>query len=233
MRNAFWQIRSFNVYAQTPPDIMHNWSIGLLDHVLLAVVFELTRFLQSFTETKQDRGGQRYQARLITDTAIVRLFSNTLKERLDTYDYRYTGIPLSARARTRLGKYAEHLISKEKKPTNLRGDEADALFLALPTALEQLTVEFEDRLVRKGYANPLHGDPTPKIIQAIAAMNKWYSQIRKSLIAETDLARLKDELKDVQELIKVAFPRKWGQQEATAWAFPKFHQVLNGLLTIN
>ena len=125
----------------------------------------------------------------------MRLFSNTLKERLDTYNYRYTGIPLSARARTRLGKYAEHLINKETKPTNLRGDEADALFLALPTALEQLTVEFEDRLVRKGYANPLHGDPAPKIIQAIAAMNKWYSQIRKSLIAETDLSRLKDELK--------------------------------------
>ena len=110
---------------------------------------------------------------------------------------------------------------------------ADALFLALPTALEQLTVEFEARLVRKGYANPLHGDPASKIIQVIAAMNKWYSQIRKSLIAETDLARLKDELKDVQELIKVAFPRKWGQPEATAWASPKFHQVLNGLLTIN
>ena len=78
MRNAFCAIKSFDVHAQTPPDIMHNWSIGIVHHLFEAIVYEYTRYLRGFTETRNDRQGQSHQARLIPDTAIARLFNETL-----------------------------------------------------------------------------------------------------------------------------------------------------------
>ena len=225
MRNAFWAIKSFDVHAQTPPDIMHNWSIGLVHHLFEAIVYEYTRYLRGFTETRKDRQGLSYQARLIPDTAIARLFNETLKRRLDAYCVHTTGFRLTRRARKRFGRYADHVVLSKKQPANMRADEADALFMALPTALEQLLHEFEEPLLKKGWTRPLAEDPTAKIIAAVAALLQWYVRIRKPFVAN-DLLRLQDGLESALGRVKSALPKKSGQSEETAYNFPKFHQVI-------
>ena len=157
------------------------------------------------------------------------LFNETLKRRLDAYCAHTSGFRLTRRARKRFGRYADHVVLSKKQPANMRADEADALLMALPTALEQLLYEFEEPLLKKGWTRPLAEDPTAKIIAAVAALLQWYVRIRKPFIAANDLLRLQDALESALGHVKNALPKKSGQSEENAYNFPKFHQVIRSL----
>ena len=122
--NAFWAIKSFNVHLQLCPDIMHNWSLGNVLHVIDAIVWEQStfKFLQSFTVHRAAQGGAAQETQVIPDAAIVRLYTITMKATLESYTNDTTHIRLTDRARRRMGRVAETLLQKnlKKKPSNLR-----------------------------------------------------------------------------------------------------------------
>ena len=149
---------------------MHNWSLGNVLHVIDAIVWEQSTFLQSFTVHRAAQGGAAQETQVIPDAAIVRLYTITMKATLESYTNDTTHIRLTDRARRRMGRVAETLLQKKKKPSNLRADEADALLQALPTALENLLSKFVPELQKHGYSKPLVDDPTPKIIGAVTKM---------------------------------------------------------------
>ena len=163
LRSAFWDIKSFDVHKQACVDIMHNWSLGIVLHVIDAVVWEQSRFLRSYTAATSD-------TQIISDAAIVRHFTIAMKNNMNDYANGASCIPLTERARKRLGRVAEALVGKKKKPSNLRADEADALLQALPTALEDSLADFAPDLRKAGFPNPLAEDPTAEIIPAISGM---------------------------------------------------------------
>ena len=101
--NAFWAIKSFNVHLQLCPDIMHNWSLGNVLHVLDAIVWEQSTFLQSFTVHRAAQGGAAQETQVIPDAAIVRLYTITLKATLESYanDTTHLRLPVTHRARRR------------------------------------------------------------------------------------------------------------------------------------
>ena len=108
--NAFWAIKSFNVHLQLCPDIMHNWSLGNVLHVLDAIVWEQSTFLQSFTVHRAAQGGAAQETQVIPDAAIVRLYTITLKATLESYANDTTNIRFTDRARRRaLSVYSKML----------------------------------------------------------------------------------------------------------------------------
>ena len=59
---------------------------------------------------------------------------------------------------------------------------------------------------------------------------QWYSQVRKPLVAETDLCALQDDIPNILKLVKTAFPNRSGKGRNAhktdpdkAWGFTKFH----------
>ena len=142
---------------------MHNWSLGIVLHVIDDVVWEQSRFLRSYTAATSD-------TQIISDAAIVRHFTIAMKNNMNDYANGASCIPLTERARKRLGRVAGALVGEKKKPSNLRADEADALLQALPTALEDSLADFAPDLCKAGFSNPLAEDPTAEIIPAISGM---------------------------------------------------------------
>ena len=54
--NAFWNIDSFCIYQQGLTDIMHTWSLGILDYVIFSVFGnEMISYLRSFKLRKTSR----------------------------------------------------------------------------------------------------------------------------------------------------------------------------------
>ena len=152
---------------------------------LTQIVWEQSTFLQSFTVHRAAQGGAAQETQVIPDAAIVRLYTITMKATLESYTNDTTHIRLTDRARRRMGRVAETLLQKKKKPSNLRADdsEADALLQALPTALENLLSKFVPELQKHGYSNPLFDDPTPKIIGAVTKM----LSVRNIILCKLDL----------------------------------------------
>ena len=150
------------MHRQACVDIMHNWSLGIVLHVIDAVVWQQSSFLRRH-KTADD-------AQILPDARIVRHYTIAMKLVLDEYANDATCIPLTEKARKRLGRVAESLLGKKTKPSNLRADEADALLQALPTALENSLASFGPDLRRAGIVDPSADDPTPEIIAALAGM---------------------------------------------------------------
>jgi hypothetical protein len=67
--NALWQVPHFDVYQDTPPDEMHVVMLGVVLHLVAAVVHKISTFLLSFKR----RAASGREVNLYSKTYVQRL----------------------------------------------------------------------------------------------------------------------------------------------------------------
>jgi hypothetical protein len=85
--NAFWSIDSFCIYQQGVTDIMHTWSLGILDYVIFSSVNEIISYLRSFKlRGTARRQGEEINTPLFADAFIRRLFTDEVPKLVKNID---------------------------------------------------------------------------------------------------------------------------------------------------
>ena len=98
--NAFWNLDSFCIYQQGVVDIMHTWSLGVLDYVIFSVVNEIICYLRSFKLRKiARRQGEEIHPPLFTDAFIQRLFTDEVPKLVKNFDQNTACLILPKKAR--------------------------------------------------------------------------------------------------------------------------------------
>ena len=118
--NAFWDIDSFCIYQQGLTDIMHTWSLGILDYVIFSVVNEMISYLRSFKLRKTSRRqGEEFHPPLFTDAFIRRLFTDEVPKLVRNIDQNTAGLILpestaSAGENSKLFVAEKHNLGQER-----------------------------------------------------------------------------------------------------------------------
>ena len=145
--NAFWDIDSFCIYQQGLTDIMHTWSLGILDYVIFSVVNEMINSLRSFELRKTSRRqGEEFHPPLFTDAFIRRLFTDEVPKLVRNIDQNTAGLILpestaSAGENSKLFVAEKHNLSSGKNehgPGNLQAATTDCLGQCIPVLIENI-----------------------------------------------------------------------------------------------
>ena len=78
-KNAFWELPHSEIAQDTPPDELHVIMLGIVQHLLAAIVFKISIFLLGFKNI--NRYGK--EVNVFSKAYVQRLWSVTLKKRLE------------------------------------------------------------------------------------------------------------------------------------------------------
>ena len=155
MYNAFWSIKSFCIYQQGVVDVMHSWSLGLLDYVIESNIYEVLKYLRSFKlaaarrrpgrDNRAENGGagEEYSPQLFSEAFIRRLFTEGVTKTVMNIEQNTACLVLPKKARLRLGKIASYLMvvtngGQMEAPGTLQASTNDCLGQCLPVIMENL-----------------------------------------------------------------------------------------------
>ena len=200
--NAFWSIDSFCIYQQGVTDIMHTWSLGILDYVIFSSVNEIISYLRSFKlRGTARRQGEEIHPPLFTDAFIRRLFTDEVPKLVKNIDQNTACLVLPKKARLRMGKIATYLMMKSTNsgkgvdgPGNLQASTTDCFGQCIPILVENI-FDFKMKMkgtgsrdesindvIERNRANLLEHreDPSPRITASMCSLLK----VKHSLVSE-------------------------------------------------
>lgn len=136
MFNTFWGLSDFDNHQQQAVDVIHTYSIGIVEHITGAIVYEINKCLSELAVNKNGK-----EEPLFTSTDIRRIFLHKIKHVLDETHHFDSGLDLDKLIKARMGKISD---SGNTGLAPLRAGSNNVLIIAMPTAIENV---MHDKLI--------------------------------------------------------------------------------------
>ena len=109
-KNALWDLPHSEIAQDTPPDELHVIMLGVVQHLLAAIVFKISSFLLGFKNI--NRHGKAVN--IFSKAYVQRLWSVTLKHRLEQNHVHQCGMQVNKAICDYMGKVAASLAGGER-----------------------------------------------------------------------------------------------------------------------